>query len=630
MLSLMRKHASSWIIKFILGAVILAFIPFGYGIYQDRRDQEVANVNGLPIFLDEYNQAYNAMLDQMRRNFGNSLNEDTIKMLGVRKQAMDQLIDQKLLLSEAERLKVRVGEQELVDAIRDIEAFQTAGVFDSRRYEYLLNANRLSKETFEQKQKEAMIVDRVRNLITDGVQVSRPEALDWYKWNNAQIDIDYLSFLPDSYKGIELSVDEIKAYYEENIDSYNTEEQIKARYLRFDQKDYMKAVEVSEDEIQDYYDLNPDEFATPKTVEARHILFKVDPGADSEEIQNVRLKAEEVLKLAHAGKDFAELAKEHSEGPSASKGGFLGAFRRESMVKPFADKAFSMETGQISDPVKTRFGWHIIEVEKINEATTEPYEKAKPGIQRKVAAEKAKNLAYDDAETVFDSTFESDDLDRIADERKMKIYLTDFFTRKGPVKGVSSSSQFVSAAYALRDNEISEVQELLDSFSLIQVTDRKPVETAPYDSVKHKVRDDLLKVRQEEKARDEAKKILEVLKNGQAWQSVIAEHKLDPQTTGFFKRNASIPKIGYDRVVAEAAFKLNNEKRYPDDVISDQNGLYIIRYKGKQEPESAEFDKEQKTVTERLLQQKKFKAIENWLAQRREDSDIMMETAFVE
>jgi len=628
MLSLMRKHAGSWIIKFILGAVILAFIPFGYGVYQDRRDQEVASVNGMPILLDEYNLAYNAILEQMRRNFGNSLDEDTIKMLGVKKQALDQLIDQKLLLSEAERLQMRIGDQELAGAIRDIEAFQTAGQFDSRRYEYLLSSNRLTKADFEQRQKEAMIVDKIRFLITEGVQVSQPEALEWFKWNNARIDIDYVAFSPESYGDMPLTEDEISAYYDENKSSYKTEEQIKARYLRFEQKDYRDSVVISEEEMQDYYELNPDEFDKPKTVEARHILFKVDQDAKPEAIEEARKKAEDVLKLARADKDFAELAKEYSEGPSKSNGGFLGAFRKESMVKAFSDKAFSMKAGEISDPVKTRFGWHIIKVEKVNEASTEPYESAKVKIQQTLTDQKAKTLAYDDAETVYDSTFESDDLDRIAAERQLKIYDSDYFNRQGTVNGVQDPNQFVSAAFNLQDNEISEVQELPDGFYIIQLTDRKPVQTAPYESVKQKVRADLLKVKQKEKATQEAKQIMATLKQGRDWETILSEKRLQPQSTGHFKRNASIPKIGYDRTVASAAFSLSDANRYPDDVVSGQKGIYIIRFKEKKEPERGEFDKEEKTVTDRLLQQKKFKAIEKWLAQRRESGEILIEPGF--
>ena len=149
MLSLMRKKAGSWIIKFILGAVILAFIPFGYGIYQDRRDVKIATVNGDPVRFEEFNRQYNNLVEQVRRNFGGSLNEETIKGLRLKEQALNQLIDQKLMLAEAANLGISVSDQELAESIANIEAFQTAGVFDPKRYEYVLSRLRLTQDAFE-------------------------------------------------------------------------------------------------------------------------------------------------------------------------------------------------------------------------------------------------------------------------------------------------------------------------------------------------------------------------------------------------------------------------------------------------------------------------------------------------
>ena len=141
------------------------------------------------------------------------------------------------------------------------------------------------------------------------------------------------------------------------------------RYLKFEPGNYVAKVEISEDEISEYYEEHPDEFQNPKTVEARHILIKVGQDAADEEVAKAKDKIQDILKKARSGQDFAELARQYSEGPSKDKGGLLGSFRREAMVKPFADKAFSMQAGDISEPVRTRFGWHIIKVEKVNEAT---------------------------------------------------------------------------------------------------------------------------------------------------------------------------------------------------------------------------------------------------------------------
>jgi peptidyl-prolyl cis-trans isomerase D len=300
------------------------------------------------------------------------------------------------------------------------------------------------------------------------------------------------------------------------------------------------------------------------------------------------------------------------------------------MVAPFSDKAFSMAAGEISDPVKTRFGWHIIKVEKVNPASTEPLEKAKAKIRQTLTEEKATSLAYDEAEAIYESTFESDDLDRIAAERALKIHTTEYFSRQGPVPGVAQPAQFASQAFGLADEEISDILDLDDTFYIVQLLDRKPPEIATFESVEQNVRNDLLKVKQDEKAAADARQFLEALKDGSTWETLTEEFKLETKSTGYFKRNASIPQIGYDRAVAEAAFKLSFENRLADRVIDGQKGKYVIRFKGKKEPDSAEFEKERQAVARRLLQQKKAQAMEQWLAHKRDLSRIEVEQGFIE
>ena len=134
----------------------------------------------------------------------------------------------------------------------------------------------------------------------------------------------------------------------------------------------------------DYYEANPEQFKTPKTVEARHILIKVPRDADPDAVERARIKSLAIHKMAIEGKDFAELAKQFSEGPTKDKGGHLGTFKKETMVKPFADKAFSMKTGEISEPVRTPFGWHIIKVETINKAVARSLEESTAQIREKM------------------------------------------------------------------------------------------------------------------------------------------------------------------------------------------------------------------------------------------------------
>jgi len=629
MLSSMRKHAGSWMIKFILIIIILAFIPFGYGIYQDRRGTPVATVNEEPIFFDDYNRVYNNLLAQVRDNYGGDLDDEMLASLQLKKRAVDQLVERKLLLGEAQRLDLKVSDQEVARAIGDIEVFQTAGVFDPRRYQYVLDRNRLTTDMFEAQQKEDLLLAKLQRLVVEGVKVSEDEARQWYSWQNASVNLEFVKVPYVRYQQIDPSDEQINQYFESNKENYRTEKQVSARYLVFSPERYRDEVEVTEDELREYYDTHPDEFNTPKTVEARHVLIKVDADAEAEAVEAARERAREVYQKAVEGADFADLAVQYSEGPSANNGGYLGTFERESMVAPFADRAFSMQAGEISEPVRTRFGWHVIKVESVNEASTESFESARESIRSKKVQEKAKNRAYDEALLVYETTFEAEDLVRNAEERRMELRETGFFDTQGP-ESVKDRRRFATAAFELRPGEVSEIVELNDGFYLLQVLEEKPPRIPDLEEVRSEVEADLVREQQEEKARQDAEQILALAKEGKTLEEAGGALDLKAEQTGFFQRNAPIPKIGFDRSLAEEAFSLTADNALPEGVYQIDGNAYVIRFQARKTPADAEFAKEKDAVKNRLAQQKQFQTLSNFLALLKQESEIEYEERFLQ
>lgn len=625
MLSLMRKHAGTWMIKIILGAIVIVFVFWGVGSYRSRQTGRVAEVNGTIITVNDYRNSYNNLLEQVRQSFGTNLNDELIQALQLRTRALDQLVNRVLLLQAAEKLKIQVSDEELARTIRNIGAFQTAGVFDNQRYLSILSRTRLSPETFEQQQRDSMIIDKLQSFIGASIKVSDLEARQWYEWNNSEVDLDYVLFEPGQFKKIDPTADEIREYFEQHKETFKTEPEIKVRYLDLRPDDFAARVTVTEEDIREYYESNPEKFENPKTVHARHILIKVDPDAKPEEVERARQRAEDVLKLAREGKDFAALARQYSEGPTKAKGGDLGTFRREAMVKPFADKAFSMKAGEISEPVRTRFGWHIIKVEKVNPAKTLSLDEAREDIQKTLKAERAKNLAYDEAEAVYDATFEGQNLVDIAQKRNLKILTTGLFSQKNPPKEIKSAAQFASVAFNLPVDEVSNVQEFADGYYLLEVIEKVPSKIPEFDAVADEVKKDVIKEKQDVKAYNDAKEFLAELKNGQPFASVSQKFKLNPQKTGFFKRNDSIPTIGSDADIARVAFKLSDQNQLPDEPLKGQKGYYVIKFRKRQEPALDGFEKEKAAIKQRLHQQKTARTIEAWLERTKSESQISIE-----
>ena len=630
MLSLMRKHAGSWMIKVILGAIVVTFVFWGGYQYSSQRLSRVASVNDQWITIDEYENTYNQLLDQVRRTFGNNLTEDLLQTLGLRKRALDQLIDNAVMMQAAERLNLTVTDDELAQSIKSMPVFQNNGVFDEARYQLLLTQNKLTRSQFEAMQREAMQLQKLRQFITGSVKVSDPEALEWYNWNNAEVSIDYVLLETKRYTDLEPADGDLEKYFEENKTSYKTDPTVKARYLVFKPEAYRSRVQVSDDEIQDYYETNLEQFKSPKTVEARHILIKVDQEAEDATVAEARKRIEDILLKIREGQDFAELAKQYSEGPTKDKGGYLGEFQRNSMVEPFADKAFSMAPGEISDPVRTRFGWHLIKVEKVNEASTTALDDARAEILKKITDVRSKELAQEDAEAASDAVYEGDDLESIAEQRNFAIQQTDYFSQTSPPKEIKKGSQFASAAFELPENEISDIQDFGDGYYLIEVIEKIPSEIPEYESVQNEVRKDWIEQEQDELAMADANNVLDDLKNGVPFDEVARKAGLEPKHTDFFKRDGSIPEIGNEPEISQVAFKLSDGNKIANEAIGSQKGYYAISLRDRKAAAPDQFEARKAEIKQRLLQQKQFRTFDAWLLDTKSNSEITIVEKFQE
>ncbi len=615
-------------IKIILGAIVIVFVLWGVGSWTSQRSGRLATVNGEIITADEYRVTYKRLIEQVRQSFGNNLNDELIKNLQLDKQALNQLIDKVLMRQAASELDIRVSDEELSRSIRSIGAFQTAGVFDPRRYQGVLDRNDLTPEAFEISQRDALLIERLNNFIVGNVKVSDQEALDWYKWNDATVNLDFFLMATDRYKDISVTADEIQKYFETHKESYKTEPALKVRYIKFEPKTYVTQVDVSDNEIQEYYNDHPAEFQNPKTVEARHILITVDQDASPEKVSEAKKRIETILQKAREGQDFAELAKQYSEGPSKDKGGYLGTFKRESMVEPFADKAFSMKPGEISDPVRTRFGWHLIKVEKVNEASTTPLTAAKDDIRKKLADERAKLLAYDAAESVFNAAFEGRPLVEIAADRNLAVNTTDFFTRQGPQKDIQNKAAFAKAAFDLPEDQVSEILDFGDGYYLMEIVAKQEARIPELKAVEEKVKADLILEKKNEKAKMDAEALLAALKGGAAIETAGKEFDLTPKSTGFFKRNDSIPEIGFEPELSRVAFELSDKNRLTQEVFQGKKGYFVIKFKQRNMPPMDEFEKEKPGIKESLLQQKQSSTFKAWLEQKKKSSEIVVKEDF--
>ncbi|MBT8338553.1 MAG: SurA N-terminal domain-containing protein [Desulfatitalea sp.] len=619
MLSIMRQKAGSWIIKVILFAIVVVFVFWGVGSFRSGQATRLAEINGEVVSYDTYRQAYERLRDQYRQAYGTAYDENMLKSLNLEDQALNQVVNRVLMLQEAQRLNIKVADETLDREIMNIPAFQSEGIFDPQRANLLLSRSRISTAQFRQSYREDLTLGQLRAVVMDGVTVSDVEAREWYNWYNAQVDLDYMLFRSDRNEDVELTDEQISQFFETQKEAYRTAPEVKVRYIFFDPKNYEDQVEITAEQIADYYHSHPEEFSVEKSVEARHILFKLDAQADSQEVDAVKQKAMTIYEKAKAGQPFEELAKQYSEGPTRDKGGYLGAFKREAMVKPFADRAFAMQAGEISEPVRTRFGWHIIKVEKVNEARKRSLEESSEQIKGKQAEVQAKALAFNKAEAVYDTTYDGDNLESVAQTHGLPLKTTGFFTAKGTTEpGIDNVRQFTDTAFGLQEMAVSEILDLGNGYCLLQPADRKASVIPPLDDVREKVTADLLKKKKDDMARADAQRFLEKVRQEDDFAAAGAQFGLTPMQTGFFKRSGAIPKIGYEPGISKAAFALTPENPLADQLFKSKQGWLVVRLNARKPPEPAEgFEKEKETIVDRLTAQKKQSVFQQWISDLR-------------
>jgi len=262
-------------------------------------------------------------------------------------------------------------------------------------------------------------------------------------------------------------------------------------------------------------------------------------------------------------------------------------------------------------------------VEKVNDATAQSLETATAGIREKLESKKAKELAFQKAEAIYNTVYDGDDLATAGQNNGVSPRATDFFsTRTFKEKGISDSKLFVDAAFSLDKMSISEILDLGNAYVLLQVADRKPSAIPELESVIEKVRTDLEQKRRDELAKADAEKCLAELRDGKPFKDVESQFDLKAIQTGAFKRSDSIPKIGYEPQVSEAAFKLKADEPLPKEVFKGKKGWYVIQFKNRQSTTKDNFTDEKEGIIQRLTQQKKQSTFQQWLNELRAASKV--------
>jgi peptidyl-prolyl cis-trans isomerase D len=629
MLRYLRENSGNWIIKIFLGIIVVVFVFLGVGSMNATRNNSVASVNDVPITVDEYQQAYQMLVEQMRNRFQDSLTEDLLKALNVRQQALNSLIEDKLLVAQADELKIVVTDEELEQSILNVEAFHKDGLFDMDRYKRLLGLNAMTPEMFEQLQREQLRKQKLQDMIVGSVTVSDLEADSFYTFHNTSMQVDYLKVAPAEFSDITVTPEQIKTHYNDNKARYQSEPKRRAAFIRYSPDDFTDQVAITQEQVAAYFEANPEEFKIPEQVEASHILIQVADTADEAAVEAARQEAMAVYQRAVDGEDFAELARETSQGPSKEDGGYLGKFDRESMIKPFSDAAFSMQAGEISKPVRTRFGWHVIHVKNRFDARVKPLDEVAEEIETRLRQEEMQQLAYYQAEDAFDAVIDGDTLAQVALMTGKEVRSTEAFDLNGNGLDLDGATGFAQAAFDLQLQQISDIQQIDEDYFLIEVTEMIEPVQLPLESVTDRITEELERNQRRQAAEEQAKKLLEAVKSAGNLEKPARENNLEISTTDWFTRNEPVREIGRSDTFNRAAFTLTPENRIHPEVLQTDQGFFIIAFHDRQVPDQDDIQENRPAIKSQLLQAKQGQYFQSWIEELKENSTIEINSQFI-
>ena len=532
-------------------------------------------------------------------------------------RALEGMIAEKAQLAEANRLGLKVTNEEVIDALKRGQLgeilFPNGQFIGDDKYDaFVAEQFKMTKPQFEQLVRESLLNDKMRELITQGATLSDPEVLKAFNQQNAKVKLDYAVLtLDDVQPQVKVTEPEVKNYFETHKGVYQAgnSEKRKITYAVLP-AEKIPGAQINDADVQRYYSDHQDQFRLPEQVKVSHILIKTigpdnkpDPKLDAP----AKAKAEALLKQLKAGAKFADLAKKNSEdnagpsGGSAANGGSLGWIQRGQMVPEFEKASFELPKGQTSELVKSQFGYHIIHVDDKQEAHVRQLAEVKPEIMQKLSAEKTQR-ALGDAANSLQSQARSTSLEKAAEAKGAQVFHSDFFGPTDSLPGVSYAPEFMQAVFSAAPKSAPIAVPTQNGVAVFQVSEVQPPAAPQYEKYRSKAESDL----KAEKARNLLTSRLQELSNrGRAThdlKKVAKELGATVKSSEMVGPRDQAPDIGSLSQVPEAFDMKVGDVSAP---VPSQNKGIVYSIVERQEPSMEDYAKKKDITRDQMLQRKK-------------------------
>jgi len=633
MLDLIRKKQKSIIVKVVFWAIIATFVGtiflvWGKGSDRDQADATVAaTVNKTRIGFDAYQSAYSNLYRLYQNIYREQFTPQLEKQLRLRQQALDTLIEQTLLLQEADRQGIEVSKKELVAEVAKVPAFQENGAFSKERYLQVLNYQRMTPDEFEEMQKRQILLDRMKEKLQAGITVTDADIETEYRQQNEKVDLAFVRLAPAIFEGkVKIEEQAMASFFEQNREEFRIPESIALSYVIFEPARFEKEVTFDESELEKYYRRHLDRYDIPEQVQAAHILIRLAQDAGDTLRQQKRELAEKVLAEVRAGKDFATLARKYSDDPgSAAQGGELGYFQRGVMVGPFEEAAFALQPGEVSEIVETPFGFHIIKCEGRIEARIKPLAEVAEEVKAGLKTEKAWQLAFEKAMDAYNINRKGGSLEAAAKANDLEAKETGFFGREEPIEGLGNLPQIAEAAFLLKEGEMARPVETERGVILFSLKSRQESRLPELAEVRAEAEQAFRREQGKVLAKEAAEKLLAAVKAGGKLEALARRQGAKVERTGLFSRSygAFVPRLGNAEDLSKTAFTLNADAPAAPEVYTVDGTFVVAVLAERQEADPAGLDAAKKEeLRQSLLTRKQDEALTNKVKELRDQAEI--------
>ena len=609
MLQAIRNRAMGLLGWIVIGLIIITFALFGLGSYlQDKSQVFVAKVNEVEISPRELQLAYQQQRARMEQMLGDAYNPALIDDQMLKQTALNGLIQRQLLLQAAQKDGMLVSDQLLVAQIHAVPAFHQDGSFSEEKYQSLIRQQGRLPAEFEYETRRMLQAEQLVNGFSQTAFVTRDEVDRAYRLQQQRRDFSYLIVAAESFKAsVEVSDEQIKQYYDQHSEEFILPERVRLAYLRLAGDALTESIQIDEEDLVAHYEEKQESLRTQEQRQASHILIQVAAGADEESSNKAKAEAEDLLKQIRNGGDFAELARQHSDDPgSAAQGGDLGFFARGAMLPEFEKTVFSMEVGDVSEPVHTQFGFHIIKLTEVRGTETPSLDEVREELIAELKQRAVSDLFYEQFEKLSDVSYENpDSLDAAADALGLEIQTSDWLTASGGA-GIGEYPKVVALAFSedvLESGNNSEPIEVGDNDAIVvRVEQRQAAQATPLEDVKEQIVEEIRQQQAVEQAAARGEELMQQLKQGALMedlddQDYITSHKAE----GISRATAA----DHNPEVVRAVFKLSRpeEGASTDKAFALDNGDYaVVQLTGISDADPASMQEAARSELERGLE----------------------------